>query len=90
MMSEGASRKTNNKPRWILIRTLQQEGIRLYELEEHMTLEDTEFVSDVFDNRGGSEPQFWLQGIDHSDGKHAADVVFAGCVSWNFASGLRT
>lgn len=60
---------------FMLIRGLQQEGLMKNGLKS-LAPEDREFVSDVYDKIGASNPQWWL-GIDHLDDKNCELVLAA-------------
>lgn len=68
----------------MLARSLELDGIRMYELEKQLTPEDREFVDRVYGKMGASVPAWWLD-IDHLDVEKyelvlAAIVQLSDCV----------
>ncbi|MDV6034192.1 MAG: DUF3160 domain-containing protein [Phycisphaera sp. RhM] len=61
-----------------LIRELENEGIRVHELNEKLAREDREFINDVYDKMGASNPQWWL-GLHQLDGS-TSELVLAALV----------
>nr|WP_161501536.1 DUF3160 domain-containing protein [Rhodopirellula sp. SM50] len=61
---------------FMLIRTLEQEGIGINKFRIQLTVEDREFVYEVFEKMGESNPQNWLS-FAPLDGKHSELILAA-------------